>query len=182
MTTSSESDSRIAAAGAQVRDAAAQAREVAGQAYDTTVEKVGDIYSSAKETAGDLLSVAREKAGDAYSSARVHAASASKATVEGVGANPVAALIGGLAAGAVAAALLPKSDREAALLAPLGAKLGDMAKLAANAAKEAGLSALDEHGISKASARGQVDKLFDTARDTLRSAGGAAADAVRKPD
>lgn len=206
MTTQSDRDSegRLAAATAKVTDVAGQARDAAGQAYGTAVERVGDAYSTARESAGDALATARdkagdaiatardgatdalalvrEKAGDAYSAALDRATTASKATTDGLQANPMIALIGGLAVGAIAGALLPRSEREATLLAPLGSRMADLAKLAAIAAKDAGLGALGDAGISRDGAKAQIDKLLETALGAAKAASGAAADAVRKPE
>ena len=203
MTTQSDSDGRLATATAKVAEVAGQARDVAGQAYGTAVEHVTDAYTSARDTAGDALVTAREKAGgaiatardgatdtlalvrekagDTYAAALERATAATKATSDGVHANPVAALIGGLAVGVIAGVLLPRSEREATLLAPVGSRLIDLAKLAVVAAKDAGLGALGDAGISREAAKEQVDKLLDTALGAAKAASGAAADAVRKP-
>ena len=198
-----DDEGRLAAATAKITEVAGQAREVAGQAFGTAVERAGDVYASARDTAGDTLSIVRDKAGDAiatardgatdtlalvrgkagdaYSAARERALTATKATSEGVQANPVVALIGGLAVGIVAGTLLPRSEGEAKLLAPLGSRLIDLAKLAAVAAKDAGLGALGDAGINRDAAKAQIDKLLDTTLGAAKAAGGAAADAVRKP-
>ena len=95
------------------------------------------------------------KASDLAASARDTASQARMKTADGVDANPIAALIGGLALGALAAAVLPRTRKEEELLGPVGAKINDRARTAAQSAMEAGQNKLDELGISKDSA---IDK------------------------
>jgi hypothetical protein len=102
----------------------------------------------------------RERAIDAYDSARRKAAG-------GIGEAPLLALAGGLAAGAVLAALLPASRRERELLGPVAGRIKDRAGEAANAAKEAGQARLDELGLSR-------DKGVETLRTIFEGAGDAA--------
>ena len=66
-------------------------------------------------------------------------------TVEIIEENPLAVLAGGLAVGAIVAALIPKSRREMRLLAPVGRQITDRAKGAVDTAKE---SAKEQLGLS----------------------------------
>lgn len=66
-------------------------------------------------------------------------------TVEIIEENPLAVLAGGLAIGAVIAALIPKSRREVRLLAPVGRQITDRARGAVDHAKE---SAKEQLGLS----------------------------------
>ena len=84
----------------------------------------------------------RERAIDAYDSAR------RKAT-GGIDEAPLLALAGGLAAGAVLAALLPASRKERELLGPVADRIKDKAGDAVSAAKEAGQARLDELGLTR---------------------------------
>ena len=102
----------------------------------------------------------RERAIEAYDSARRSAAG-------GIGEAPLLALAGGLAAGAVLAALLPASRRERELLGPVAGRLKDRAGDAANAARDAGQARLDELGLSR-------DKGVETLRTIFEGAGDAA--------
>ena len=182
---------RLHGATSAVRDAAANAKAVAGDALASAREKVGDTVDAVKEKSGaaysvavdrtsDAYDVAREKAGEAYTTARQKASEARQATVEGIDENPFAALVGGIALGVLVGALLPRSRREAAALAPVAGRLAEMAKSAAIAARDAGRQKLDELGVNSEAARGKVEKLVDTAVETATSAGNAAANAVRK--
>ncbi len=102
----------------------------------------------------------RERAIDAYDSAR------RKAT-GGVDDAPLLALAGGLAAGAVLAALLPASRKERELLGPVADRIKDKASDAVSAAKEAGQARLDELGLTR-------DKGSETLRTIFEGAGDAA--------
>lgn len=76
-------------------------------------------------------------------------------------------------------ALLPRTDREAKLLAPVAAKASDAAKAAFVAARTAGQDKLDELGINRDAARAKVDQLVDSASQAASSASAAARDSVR---
>ena len=102
----------------------------------------------------------RERAIEAYDSARRKAG-------DGIGEAPLLALAGGLAAGAVLAALIPASRKERELLGPVAGRIKDRAGDAVNAAKDAGQARLDELGLSR-------DKGVETLRTILDGAGDAA--------
>jgi hypothetical protein len=94
--------------------------------------------------------------------------------LEGVDANPVAVLAGGIALGLFAGALLPKTRLEGQYLAPLGAKLNEGARTAASAAAEAGRTELAAAGLSRVGANEQLGKILEAFGGALRSAGEAA--------
>src|SRR5215210_4797306 len=98
--------------------------------------------------AAEAYRAARERTVSAYEAARGTARSAGRRTVQGVGANPVAAVVGGLALGALAAALLPRTRREQAMLGDVGRRINDSAREAARAAREAGKEQIGELGFS----------------------------------
>ena len=100
--------------------------------------------------------------------------STSRRLAEGIEANPLALVAGGLAFGVVAGALLPRSARERDLLGPVGTKLGDLLSAALAAAREAGQSELDGLGINRDAARDQVKTLIDGLLKAVSSAGSAA--------
>ena len=83
----------------------------------------------------------RELAIEVYDNAR-------ERTRDGIEGAPLLALGGGLALGALIAAVLPKTQTEERLMGPLGGRITDGARAAANAAKEASrerLSELQQH-------------------------------------
>ena len=135
------------------RDALSSARDTATRAYDRTLERASHTLESSRDLASD----------------------AARKTVASIDANPLGVLVGGLALGVVAGALLPRSQAERQLLAPLGAKLGERARGAISAARDAGKSELDGRGISRDAARDQVRTLFEGVMKAVTAAGAAAA-------
>ena len=115
---------------------------------------------------------ARERAVDAYDSARERA-------LDGVDGSPLLALGGGLAFGALLAALLPKTRTEERLLGSVGGRITEGARNAAQAAKEAGREKLSELNITRDAGRGAVQSLVDGITEAARSSGKAAVEAAR---
>jgi hypothetical protein len=115
------------------------------------------------EGAAEAYRTARERTAAAYEGARGSAGSVARRAADGIEANPVAAVVGGLALGALAAALLPKSQREERLLGDVGRRLNDTAREAARAAREAGLEQIDELGLSREGVRRKLDDFTDRA-------------------
>jgi hypothetical protein len=93
--------------------------------------------------------------------------------------NPMATLVGGLALGVLIGTLLPRSQREIALLGGVGARIGDAARDAFDAARTTGQDKLDELGLTPNAARDKVKTLLDGALDAATAAGGAAKSALR---
>ena len=92
---------------------------------------------------------------------------------------PLAMLAGGIAVGAVLAALLPTSRRERALLNPLTDSIKDRAAAAVNAAKDAGQARLDELGLTRDAGGETIRKIVDGATDALKTSAKAATNKVR---
>ena len=92
-----------------------------------------DAYSSTKDRTSALYGSARERASGAVSTSR-----------DTIDANPVVAIAGGLAIGAVLGAMLPTSRREQELLGEVGSRVNDTAKDVASQAMEAGRTQVDE--------------------------------------
>ncbi|HEV2746556.1 MAG TPA: hypothetical protein VGW34_04565 [Allosphingosinicella sp.] len=160
---------RMAAATDKVRDRAGAAREKASAAYIAARERTGAAYGTA-----------RDKASTAYDGARERAARAGRRTFDEVEANPVGALIGGLAIGALLAAMLPKSRREEELLGDFGRRLNDTAREAARAAREAGRDKLDELGYNRDTAKQKLSDIAGGAGEALKTSAGAAAQKVKR--
>jgi len=91
---------------------------------------------------------ARQRAIEAYEGARDRAA-------DTLGQAPLLALAGGLAAGALIAALLPRTEAETRALRPTARRVKSTARAAYDAAKDTGSDRLEELGL-------------DAARDTER--------------
>lgn len=86
-----------------------------------------------------------------------------RTTVQGLESNPVGVLVGGLAFGLIAGALIPRSDREKTVLKPVGKRIAEGAVAALAAAKETGREQLSASVLSKDAAKESVRKVFDTA-------------------
>ena len=115
--------------------------------------RVREKTSAARGRASDAYGSARERASHAYGSARENASYARQRTADGIDGNPAAALIGGLALGALVAAILPRTRREEEMFGEYGRRLNDRAREAALAARDAGTSKLDEMGFNKDTAK-----------------------------
>jgi ElaB/YqjD/DUF883 family membrane-anchored ribosome-binding protein len=129
-------------------------------------EGSGGVLSTASSAAADAYRSARERTSEAYAAARERAGAVSQRTAESFDSAPMAAVIGGLALGAIAGALLPRTRREEDLFGSVGRRINDGARDAVRAARDAG--------------RDQLDGFTDRAVSALRSSAGAAADSVRK--
>ena len=114
----------------------------------------------------------RERAIDAYDSALERAR-------DGIDGAPLLALGGGLALGALIAALLPKTSTEEKLMGPLGGRINDGARAAASAAKDAGREKLAELNITRDAGKGAMKSLLDGLGEAARTSGQAAVGAVR---
>jgi hypothetical protein len=134
-------------------------------------QSAAEAYESARERTASAYQTARERAGGAYQSA-------ARRTSEGIETNPVAAVLGGLALGAIAGALLPRTQREEELLGPAGRKVTDTAREAARAAKEAGRQQIDELGLSRDGVQRRLNEFTDKAVGAVRSSAGAATGAA----
>ena len=88
-------------------------------------------------------------------------------------------MIGGLALGALGAAIIPRSDKERELLAPVGKRIHGTAVAAIAAAKEHGQSELEARGLTRDGVRDQIKSLLEGVVSAATSAGGAAAEAAR---
>lgn len=107
-------------------------------------------------------------------SARATASEATARAGEAIETNPLAVLAGGLALGAIAGALLPRSEREKELLRPVGSKIGATAAAAFAAAKEAGRTEMENRGLTTGSARDQVKTLLQNVGEAATNAATAA--------
>jgi hypothetical protein len=120
----------------------------------------------------DTDSSIRSRAIEAYDDARGRA-------TEGVDEAPLIAIAAGLAAGALLAAILPRTKSEARLLRPAADRLTGTAKAAAAAAKEAGTSRLAELGLTREKGAETLRSIFDGAGDAARTSANAAINAAK---
>jgi len=124
----------------------------------------GGALSAVSTKAADAYQAARDRTSAAYSAARERAGSVGQRTAESIDAAPMAAVVGGLALGAIAGALLPKSEREGQLLGTAGRRLTNTARQAVQAARDA--------------SKEQIDGFTDRAVGALKSSADAVADSV----
>ena len=122
---------------------------------------------------------ARERAIEAYDSARERASAARARAGQEIGQAPLLALGGGLALGALLAAVLPKTKTEDRLFGSVGGRITDGARAAAEAAKAAGRERLSELNITTEAGKGAVQSLIDGISEAARTGGEAALGAVR---
>jgi hypothetical protein len=166
----STTDDRPASASATNKGAGADGNDGGGRAAAAR-----QAFESARDRTAAAYATARERAGSAYETA-------GRKTSAGIDSNPVAAVVGGLAIGAIVAALLPRTGREEEYLGGVGRKINDSAREAARAAREAGKGQLDELGLSREGLRGKLDEFTDRAVGAVKSSAGAAAGAARGKD
>ena len=102
-------------------------------------------------------------------------------TAEGIEANPVGVLAGGVALGVLLGAFVPRSAQEAQLLAPVGKRISDTTRGVVDAAKDTAKAELDVLGLTRSAARDQVGKLLGGVVRTLATAGAAAIVAAKAP-
>jgi len=160
-----------------VRETAGTAKVKAGEAIGATKAKASAAYESTKAKAGEAYEATKVKAGDAVAASKRGAATASRKAGETVQDNPLTVLIGGIALGALAGALLPKTKREDEYLGDVGRRVNKTATDAAKAARAAGVEQLDALGINKDAARSQISTLVD---GVVKAAGTASSAAAKK--
>ncbi len=122
---------------------------------------------------------ARQRAIEAYENARGGVADAGRKAADGLSEAPLLALAGGLAAGALIAALLPRTAIETKALRPTVKRVRKTARAAVDAARETGTSRLNELGLTREKGEHTIRSIFDGATDAAKASAKAAADAVR---
>jgi hypothetical protein len=124
------------------------------------------------DTEDEAGSSPRERAIEAYSGARDRA-------VDTLGEAPLLALAGGLAAGALIAALLPRTDTETQLIRPTARRVKESARAALDAARGTGTERLNAMGLSRDKGEETVRNLLNGLTDAARASADAAMDAIR---
>lgn len=146
-----------------------------------TAKRTPDL-NQIKDRASEAYDNAREKAIDAYDAAREKATETGAKARDGIDKSPLLALGGGLALGALIAALLPKTKAEDKLVGDTGRKITNTARNAASAAKSAGQEKLAELNITKDAGANAFQSLLKGLGDAAKSSGQAAIGTVRKTD
>jgi len=122
---------------------------------------------------------ARQRAIEAYDSARDGVADAGRKATGTLKEAPLVALAGVAAAGALIAALLPRTKAETEALRPTVRRVRKTAKAAIDAARETGSGRLNELGITRDKGEETVRSLFQGVTDAAKASGQAALDAAK---
>jgi len=115
---------------------------------------------------------ARQRAIEAYDNARDRVS-------DTLSDAPLIALAGGIAAGALIAALLPRTKSEARLVRPTARRVKETARAAYTAAKDTGSAKLDELGLNREKGEETIRSLLQGVTDAAKASGQAAYDAAR---
>ena len=115
---------------------------------------------------------ARQRAIEAYEGARDRA-------VDTLGDAPLIALAGVLAAGALIAALLPRTDTETRFVRPTARRVKGAARAAAEAARQTGSDRLEELGLTREKGEATIRNLLQGVTDAAKASAEAALDAAR---
>ena len=118
---------------------------------------------------------ARQRAIEAYEGARDRATAT-------LGQAPLLALAGGLAAGALIAALLPRTDADTRALRPTARRAKSTARAAYEAAKDTGTERLGELGLNRGKAEETIRGLLDGLVDAAKASANAGLDAARNTE
>ena len=106
------------------------------------------------------------------------AAEAARKTAQSLESNPLGIVVGGLAVGVLAGALLPRTEKEKELLAPVGKRLGDTVRTAVSTAREQGMNELRTRGFTRDAAQDQVKNLLGGLGKAVSTAAAGAAKSV----
>lgn len=155
------------------------ATEAVREKTENARKGVTEAYSKAREKASSAYDTARDKTSSAYATARTRAAQGREKTTAALDENPVAALVGGLALGALVASLLPRGRREAELLSGVGERINQTSRRVADAARDSAREAIDGYGLSGDSAIEKVQSLLDNATKAASTIGSAAKGALK---
>jgi len=130
------------------------------------------IDRGTEQTSPQAQQSPRQRAISAYEDARGRA-------TDTLGQAPLIALAGGIAAGALIAALLPRTEAETRLVRPTARRVKSTARAALDAARDTGKQRLDERGISREKGEETIRNLLDGLTDAAKASANAAVEAVR---
>ncbi len=130
--------------------------------------------AKSKTSGTKAVAKVRKSASKAIEATSDTARDLARKTAEGIEANPVGVLAGGVALGVLLGAFVPRSEQEAKLLGPVGKRISDTTRGAVEAAKDTAKAELDMLGFTRNAARDQVGKMLGGVVKTLATAGAAA--------
>lgn len=105
---------------------------------------MADDSDAPRGKAAGALAAARERTASAYEAARSRASDATRKANEQLSIYPISAVVGGFLVGALAATLIPRSERETKLMGKAGRKVAGAAKEAAQRGIDAGKEQFDQ--------------------------------------
>lgn len=164
----------------KLSDGIKSATEGAKSGLASAREKTAQTGAAARQAASDTYGRSREAAARGVQSSKDMAHKAAAKTGDTVDKNPIAIVLGGLALGAIAGALLPTTAREKKVLGKAGKKLNQKASDVANAAKTAGKDKVESLGLNGDAVRDQFRDLVSKAAEAVKAAGQAAGVEARK--
>ena len=115
---------------------------------------------------------ARQRAIEAYESA-------GRRAKDSLGEAPFIALAGGIAAGALIAALLPRTQSEARLVRPTARRIKVSARAANTAARETGEQQLNDRGLTREKGEETIRSLLKGVTDAAKASAQSALDTAR---
>ena len=138
-----------------------------------------DARNNSDRDAASAGGTPRQRAIEAYESARTTVSDAGRRAADSVSDAPLIALAGGLAAGALIAALLPRTETEDRLIRPTARRVRQSARAAATAARDTGTQRLGELGLTREKGEETIRSLLDSVTDAAKASARAATDAAR---
>lgn len=129
-------------------------------------------YRSDIDEGAPARRTARQRAIEAYESAGRRAGNS-------LSEAPLIALAGGIAAGALIAALLPRTSAETKLIRPTARRVKDTARAAYKAARDTGSDKLNELGLNRQKGEETIRSLLDGVREAAKASSQAAYDTAR---
>lgn len=151
----------------------------AASATEKVRRSASEAFESARERTNAVYGTARQRASAVFESTREAAGHARQRGADAFDANPMSAVVGGLALGALVAAILPRTRRETEVLGALGGKVNERAREAAFAARDAGREKLEEMGLTAEAAKQKLSEAATSASEAMRTTASAAAKAAR---
>ena len=138
-----------------------------------------DTNSTGQSGERETAQSPRERALHAYESARGNVAGAGRRAADSFGEAPLIALAGGIAAGALIGALLPRTQSETRLVEPTARRVKDGARAAARAARDTGSRQLEELGLTREKGEETIRSLFQGMTEAAKASAESALDAAR---
>ena len=135
--------------------------------------------SDSRSSTGGSTGSSRQRAIEAFGSARDSVGDAGRRAADTLTEAPLIALAGGLAAGALIAALLPRSDAEERLIRPTARRVRRSAEAAVDAARSTGTQRLGELGLNREKGEETIRSLLDRVTEVAKASAQAATDAAK---